>query len=84
MSGKDGDFGGCLPGLTAVRTTALTGVLAFAVLADDDPVEIASLAVSQRGLSTLEDSCWAHVGVLLEGLADGEAKTPERNVIRNI
>jgi hypothetical protein len=67
-----------------VRAAALAGVLAFAVFADDDPVEIARLAVAQRGLGALEDACWSHVGVLLEGLADGEAKTPERDVIRNI
>lgn len=38
MAGEHGYFRGYLPGLSTVRTAALAGVLAFAVLADDDPV----------------------------------------------
>ena len=38
VAGEDGHFGGGFPGLAAVGTTALTGVFAFAVFSNDDPV----------------------------------------------
>lgn len=72
VAGKDGYFGGNLPGLADVRATAMTSIFAFAVLADNDPVEVASLAVAKRRLSALENSSWSNIGVLLERLADGE------------
>jgi hypothetical protein len=43
---KDGNFGGYLPSMTAVRATSLAGIFALAVLTDDDPVEITGFAVS--------------------------------------
>ncbi|KAI6748166.1 hypothetical protein HG531_008708 [Fusarium graminearum] len=43
---EDGDFGSHLPWMTTMRSTALTCVFAFAVLADDDPVKITGLAVT--------------------------------------
>ena len=41
VTGEDADFGGNLPWLTFVTTTSLACIFALAVLADDDPVEIA-------------------------------------------
>ena len=48
MTGKDTDFGRRFPRLTDVRATTLTGILAFAVLADDNPVKVAGLCFPQR------------------------------------
>ena len=45
--------------------------LAFAVFANDDPVEVPRCAVTERGLGAAEDFGRSHVCVLLEGLADG-------------
>lgn len=47
MTGKDGNLGGCLPGTATVGTAALTGVLSFTVLTDDNPVKVARLAVAE-------------------------------------
>ena len=81
---EDRDFGGDLPGLSLVRSATLPGVLAFAVLADNHPVEVAGLALAQRRLSPAEHSGRTHVGVLLQRLADGQTETPEGDVIRDI
>ncbi len=35
-------------------------------------------------MSSAEDFGGAHVGILLEGLADGEAETPERDVVWDV
>lgn len=69
VAGKDGDLCGCLPLLASVRATTLPGIFALAVLADDDPVEVAGLAIPERRLGTGQDASGTHVGVLLEGLA---------------
>lgn len=84
MPGEDRDFGGYFPWLADVRPAALAGVLALAVFADDDPVEVAGAAVLQRGDGAPEDAGGADVGVLLEGLADGEAEAPEGDVVRDV
>lgn len=70
MASEDGHLGRRLPRAAAVRAPALARVLALAVLADDDPVEVALLAVPEGGLRAGEDAGGAHVCVLLEGLAD--------------
>ena len=84
MSGEDGHFCSDFPRVAAVRATALSGVFAFAVLTDNYPVQISCLTVAQGRLGATHNTCGTDVGVLLEWLADGEAQTPERNVIRNI
>jgi hypothetical protein len=84
VAGEDGHLGRRLPGLAAVRPAALAGVLALAVLADDDPVQVARRAVAQGRLRAAEDLGGSHVGVLLEGLANGQSETPEGNVVRNV
>lgn len=76
VAGEHGDLGGRLPGLSAVRAPALPCVLALAVFADDDPVQVAGLAVAERGGRPAKDLGGADVGVLLEALADGETETP--------
>lgn len=50
VAGEDRDLCSCLPLLTAVRATALSGVLTLAILADDDPVEVSIFAVPERRL----------------------------------
>lgn len=67
-----------------MRPTALTGIFAFAVFADYDPVEITTSAIAEGGLCAAEDLCRAHICVLLEGLADGQSQAPEGDVVRDI
>jgi hypothetical protein len=79
-----GDFGRDFPGLVDVGASALAGVLAFGVLAHDHPVEIGGPAVAEGGGGSAEDAGWADVGVLLEGLAEGEAEAPEGDVVGDV
>jgi hypothetical protein len=62
----------------------VTSIFALAVLADDDPVKVARLAVAERRLGSPQDLGGPNVGILLERLADGQTKTPQRNVIRDV
>ena len=80
---EDADVGGGLPGLVGVAAAAVAGVFPLGVFADDDPVELASifLAGGEGGGDAVEDAGGTDIGVLLEGLADGEAEAPERNVV---
>jgi hypothetical protein len=48
MTREDRDFGRSFPRLVDVRTSPVTGVLALGVLAYDNPVQIAGLAVPKR------------------------------------
>lgn len=84
VSGEDGDLSSDFPRLTSMRAATLAGVLALAVLTNNNPVKVTVLAVAQRRLSAAEDSCWADIGVLLEGLANGQAETPQRDVIGDV
>jgi len=67
-----------------VRTAALTCIFAFGVFANDDPIEVARATVFERRGGAPEDFCGAHIGVLLEWLADCEAETPEGNMVWNV
>ena len=67
-----------------MRAAALAGILALGVLADDDPVEVAGVGVAEGGGDAAEDFGGADVGVLLEGLANGEPEGPERYVVGDI
>ena len=84
MPGKNRHFGRDFPWLPNVGAPALPGVFALGVFADDDPVEVAGAGVAKGGGDAAEDFCGADVGVLLEGLADGEAQGPEGYVVGNV
>jgi hypothetical protein len=60
-----------------VRGAAVPGVFTFGILADYHPIEVSAGAGSERGGSATEDPGRANIGVLLEGLADGETEAPE-------
>lgn len=62
----------------------MTRVLAFAVLPDDHPVQVARGTFPEGGFRAPEDAGWAHVSVLLEGLADCETETPEGDVVGDV
>ena len=70
-----------LPGQAAVHPAAGAGVLALAVLAHDDPVEIAFGNAGERALDPGQEARGADVGVLIEALADGEPQAPEGHVV---
>ncbi len=59
-------------------------VFALGVLADNDPVEASAGAVAQGRGGAAQDAGGTHVGVLLEGLAEGEAQAPEGDVVRDV
>jgi hypothetical protein len=66
-----------LPFLSNMSAATLTGVLAFGILSDDEPIEVASLAIGKGGRHSAENPGWPDVGVLLQSLTDGQAQTPE-------
>lgn len=58
--------------LSVVRATILASMFALAVFANNDLVQISSLAFTQWGLCTAEDLRRLNVGILLESLADSQ------------
>jgi hypothetical protein len=82
-SGEDGGFGGDFFRESAMGATAVTGILAFAVLADYDPIEFTVVYVTQRRDEAWENTSGTYIGVLIEPLADFEAESPEREVVGN-
>lgn len=81
MSCEDRYFSGGFPGPPNMRAATVTSILALGILPDDDPIQLAGLAIGKRRLCPTEYFCGTHVGVLLERLANRKAKTPKRNVI---
>ncbi len=84
MSRENADFGRDLPRLADVGPPALTGVLALGVFADDHPVKVARASIAQGRRDAAEEFGGANIGVLLEGLADGEAEGPEGDVVWDV
>lgn len=78
---EDADFSSDRVGRVSSRGcgTAMAGVFTFGVLAHDDPVEFAWIrgAGGEGGGGTAEDAGGAHVGVLVEGGADGQDHLPK-------
>jgi hypothetical protein len=66
-----------LPVLTDMSAAALACVLAFGVLSNDEPIEVSSFAIGQRGRHSPKDPRWTDVGVLLQSLTYGQAQAPE-------
>ncbi len=83
-AGEDRDFGRHFLRQAAMRAAALAGIFAFGILADDDPVEIVGRNARQRAPDAGQDAGRADIGILVEGLADGEAQAPERQMIGHI
>src|SRR5207245_2434697 len=81
-AGEHGGLGGDLLRQPTVGAPAMAGVLAFAVLAHDDPVD--ALARAQRTRHSGQHARGAYVRVLIEALADGQAQPPERDVVRDL
>ena len=64
-----------------MHPTAGAGVFTLGVLAHDQPVDVLGRDVGERRFEARQDARRADVGVLVEALADGEAKLPEADVI---
>ncbi len=75
--GLDGDF----IGLHLVDEAAHLGVLALGVLAHDDEIDVAAPGLGERRLHARVEIGRAHVGVLIEGAADGQQQAVERGVV---
>ena len=83
-AGKDGGLDGDLFGLVVIEEAADLGILAFGVFADDDHVDVAGVAVGERGVDAIEKDGRADVGELVEAAADGEEQAVEGDVVGDI
>ena len=84
-AGEYGDFGCDFPGLVPVRTPALPGVFAFAIFADENPVDAFGWVDSgEWGLDAGKGANGANIGVELHRTADGEEEAPEGDVVGDI
>ena len=83
-AGEDRDFRRDLFRQAAMRAATLAGIFAFGILANDHPVKILGRNAAQRAFDSRQDAGRADIGILIEGLADGEAQAPERQVIRHV
>ena len=73
---EDGNIEADFFAVTAVHTAASAGILAFSVLAHDDPVEIITFDIAQRPGDARQQARRAHVGVLVERLTDRQPQPP--------
>ncbi len=64
----------------------MASIFSFRVLTDDYPVKVLRMRVEgvEWRSGAPEDTCWSHVSVLLEGLAEGQTETPERYVVWHV
>ncbi len=83
-TGEHGDVGRHLLGQAAMGAPAHAGIFAFGVLAHDHPVELRALDVAQRAHDARKNAGGAHIGVLVERLADGEPQSPQRDVVGHV
>ena len=83
-AGHDRDVGRGFDRMALVDPAADARVLAFGVLAHDDPVEVVRTAALQRAVDPGQDARRPDVGVLVEALADLQAQAPERDVVRDV
>ena len=60
------------------------GIFAFRILAHDHPVELTAVDVAQRRGDAGQHPCGAHIGVLVERLADRKPQAPQRDVVGDI
>ena len=63
--------------MTMVGPPPDAGIFAFRVLADDDPVQVPGSPVPQGAQDTRQDAGGPDVCILIESLADGQAKSPK-------
>ena len=83
-AGHHRHVGGGLDRMALVHAAADAGVFAFGVLAHDDPVQVVRAAALQRAVDAGQDARRAHVGVLVEALADLQAQAPQRDVVGDV
>src|ERR1700677_4872157 len=67
-----------------MHATAHARVLTLSVLAHNDPVEVFGLAALERRVDAGKNARRAHVGVLVEPLANLQPQTPQRDVVRDM
>ena len=71
VSKEAGGLYGDLFGLHLVDEAAHLGVLALGVFAHHDEIDVTAFGASERGVHARIEICGSHVGVLIEGAADG-------------
>jgi len=59
-----------------MASAAKTGVLTFRVFPDDNPIQVARLAVKERARDSRQKTRRPDIGVLIEAMADGQPEAP--------
>ena len=67
-----------------MHPAADAGIFALGVFAHDHPVQVFRFAALQRCIDPGKNARRAHIGVLIEALADLEPQTPQRDVVGNV
>jgi hypothetical protein len=83
-AGHDGYVRRDFDGVALVHPAAHARVLAFGVLAHDDPVELLRRTALERRVDAGQDARGAHVGVLVEALADLQPQAPQGDVVGDV
>ncbi|KAG1436868.1 hypothetical protein G6F57_020485 [Rhizopus arrhizus] len=65
------------------QAAAAVGVFAFSVLTDDEEIDVARLAVRQRGRHARHQANRSQIDVLIKFATEFEQRTPQRFVIRH-
>jgi hypothetical protein len=82
--GHHADVGGGFDRVALVHAAADARILAFGILAHDDPVQVFRRATLQRAVDAGQDAGRTHVGVLVEALADLQAQAPQGDVVGDV
>ena len=83
-AGEDRDLRRDFLGQALMRAATLARIFALGILAHDDPIKVFCRNIPQRPGDAGQDARRAHIGVLIEALADGEPQAPERDVVGHV
>nr|GEU28650.1 HTH-type transcriptional regulator PtxR, putative [Tanacetum cinerariifolium] len=78
------DVGGRFDRVALVHAAAHARIFAFRVFAHDHPVQVFRLAALQGAVDAGQDAGRAHVGILVEALADFQAQAPQGDMVRDV
>ena len=70
--------------MALVHAPAHARIFAFRVFTHDDPVQVFLRAALERAVDAGQDAGRAHIGVLVETLADFQAQAPQRDMVGDI
>ena len=82
LAREDRDFGADFLRQATMNPAAIAGILPFAVLTNDHPVDL--VRALQPAVDPGQQPGRTHIGILIEALADRQAQIPERDMIRHL